>query len=140
MKKSNIFSTLILLNSIAGFSQMPVTVDQARANAINTALAGGTNQSTVANNQIVYNPGATINGYANVQYNGYIDPTVTGAQDYLETNGIIDGTTRTLDTSNSVPGAIGGSIDVSSSGGATYQVPIMVSPGSHGLQPNLSIV
>ena len=45
-----------------------------------------------------------------------------------------------LDKSSCIPGTIGGSIDVSPSGAATYQLPILVSPGSHGVQPNLSIV
>lgn len=46
----------------------------------------------------------------------------------------------TLDKSNYVPGTIGGSTSISPSGGATYQLPIQVSPGSHGMQPNLSVV
>lgn len=45
-----------------------------------------------------------------------------------------------LNTTDCIPGTIGGSIDVSSSGAAIYQLPIQVSPGSNGMQPRLSIV
>ncbi len=48
--------------------------------------------------------------------------------------------TQSLDKTNCIPGTIGGSIDISPTGAATYQLPIQVSPGSHGMQPNLSIV
>jgi len=37
-------------------------------------------------------------------------------------------------------GTIGGSFDVSPSGAATYNVPIAVSPGTMGMQPNVSVV
>ena len=52
----------------------------------------------------------------------------------------ISGNGRTLNKSNYIPGTIGGSIDVSPTGAATYSIPIQVSPGSHGVQPSLGIV
>lgn len=52
----------------------------------------------------------------------------------------IDGSTRTLDKSTCVPGSLPGSVDVSPTGAANYQLPIQVSPGSNGVVPNLSIV
>lgn len=39
-----------------------------------------------------------------------------------------------------VVGAIGGTVDVSTLGAATYTIPIQVPEGIHGIQPNLSIV
>lgn len=39
-----------------------------------------------------------------------------------------------------VVGAIGGSVDVSAIGGATYTIPINVPEGIGGIQPNLSVV
>jgi RHS repeat-associated protein len=59
---------------------------------------------------------------------------------YSSGSEIINGTNRTLDKSNFIPGSIGGTIDVSPSGAATYSIPITVSPGSHGMQPDLSIL
>jgi RHS repeat-associated protein len=45
-----------------------------------------------------------------------------------------------LDKTNYVPGAIGGNINIGNSGDAIYQVPIESAPGSHSMQPNISIV
>ena len=45
-----------------------------------------------------------------------------------------------LDKSSCIPGTVGGGVDVSPSGAANFQLPIQVSPGSHGMQPNLSVV
>ncbi len=47
---------------------------------------------------------------------------------------------RTLDKTNCIPGSIGGSIDISATGAANYSLPILVSPGTHGMLPKLSIV
>lgn len=47
---------------------------------------------------------------------------------------------QTLNKTDYNPGTIGGNIDVSPTGAASYQIPIAVSPGSNGMQPNLSIV
>lgn len=44
------------------------------------------------------------------------------------------------DEAEGVVGAIGGTVDVSALGGATYTIPIQVPEGIHGIQPNLSIV
>lgn len=51
----------------------------------------------------------------------------------------VNGTVPALDNNNCIPGTIGGQVDVSASGAANYQIPIQVSPGSNGMQPNLSI-
>lgn len=39
-----------------------------------------------------------------------------------------------------VVGAIGGNVDISTLGGATYSIPIQIPDGIDGMQPNLSIV
>lgn len=42
--------------------------------------------------------------------------------------------------SNSIVGALGGDVQVTPMGMATYSVPIEVAPGTNGVQPNLSVV
>jgi len=49
-------------------------------------------------------------------------------------------TTLVGQTIGNAPIKMGGIVDVSPAGAATYQLPIQVSPGSNGLQPALSIV
>ena len=60
------------------------------------------------------------------------------AQKQLQTpvNGVIGGPEG---KGNGVAGAIGGSVDVSGLGAATYTIPIDVPQGIGGIQPNLSI-
>ncbi|MCK9618377.1 MAG: hypothetical protein M0R21_11155, partial [Lentimicrobiaceae bacterium] len=52
----------------------------------------------------------------------------------------VNGLTRALDKEHCIPGTIGGNIDISPGGAATYQLPIQVSPGTHGMQPDLGII
>lgn len=47
---------------------------------------------------------------------------------------------QVLDKVNNIPGTIGGAIDVSPTGAATYTIPVRISPGSNGMQPDLNIV
>ncbi|MFT6945919.1 MAG: hypothetical protein ACJARP_000329 [Vicingaceae bacterium] len=51
---------------------------------------------------------------------------------------IFAGTNRTFDASKEV-GKIPGDYSVDASGGVNYSIPIQLSPGSNGVQPNLSI-
>lgn len=48
--------------------------------------------------------------------------------------------TRTLDKTNAKVGTLPGSVVVNSLGAATYEIPVIISPGSAGMQPSLSIV
>jgi len=66
----------------------------------------------------------------------------TNAQSPLEGSiAYIDSpTVQILDTDNNIPGTIGGVINVSPSGAATYSIPLKVFPGSNGMQPGLNIV
>ena len=52
---------------------------------------------------------------------------------------LVNGASRALDINGSAPGSIGGTINVSATGVTTYNIPIAVPPGSHGIKPNLSV-
>lgn len=48
--------------------------------------------------------------------------------------------TRSLDKTNAKVGTLPGTINVSSFGSATYEIPIFVSPGTAGMQPIISLI
>ncbi len=50
----------------------------------------------------------------------------------------VDGANRTLNTSYEV-GSLPGSVNVSSSGAATYTIPIDIAPGKAGMEPSISV-
>lgn len=96
----------------------------------------------IAQDQIVFQPGFSINASnlmghtftAKIDKEFVIQPTNDGSTTFNPA------TIPSLDKNTCIPGTVGGSIDVSATGAATFQLPIQVSPGSHGVQPNLSIV
>ncbi|NVO09211.1 MAG: VCBS repeat-containing protein [Bacteroidales bacterium] len=94
-----------------------------------------------ARDKITLQPGfhITPTNLSGHKFTAKIDHTLANQTNSYESTSV-NGTVPALDKSNCIPGTIGGSIDVSPSGAATYQLPIQVSPGSHGMQPNLSIV
>lgn len=66
----------------------------------------------------------------------YINEDLIFSTDYINP---VDPVTRTLDLTLPV-GTIPALTEVSLTGAATYNIPIRVPPGTHGLQPNLSII
>jgi RHS repeat-associated protein len=52
----------------------------------------------------------------------------------------VDPNTRTLDKSIAKVGTLPGTININSTGAATYEIPVFISPGTAGMQPNISIV
>ncbi|HEY4787472.1 MAG TPA: FG-GAP-like repeat-containing protein, partial [Bacteroidales bacterium] len=114
---------------------------------LSTTLANS-DATLTADEEIVFIPGFNANG---ANFNGHTfravaDHTVTKPIDigdpldytffpvYPE-----DGTTRALNKTNCIPGSIGGTIDVNSTGAVSFVLPIQVAPGSHEAQPDLSI-
>lgn len=109
------------------------------ASSISTALASS-DQTVVARDNIIMGNGFSLKGVSGKTFNAKIDFSVASeTNNYLTGTNIVTGTSRALDVSNYAPGAIGGSINVSPTGAATYNIPVMVSPGSHGVQPNIGI-
>lgn len=52
----------------------------------------------------------------------------------------VDPNTRTLDKTNAKVGTLPGILNVNSLGAATYEIPIVISPGTAGMQPGISLV
>ncbi|HOT15013.1 MAG TPA: SpvB/TcaC N-terminal domain-containing protein [Bacteroidales bacterium] len=117
-----------------------VILDGTCAASINAGLVTS-NQTVVARDQITMKAGFSVSSVNGKKFEAKIDYTkVYVTNDYLTGTGIVTGTSRPLDKTNCAPGSVGGSINVSPTGAATYNVPIIVSPGTRGMQPNLSIV
>lgn len=106
---------------------------------IQTALSTGS-YTLKARDGIILQPGFNLAASAGHSFTATLDNSVANQTNSYQPATVNSDPVPALDKSNCIPGTIGGSIDVSSSGAATYQLPIQVSPGSHGLQPNLSIV
>ncbi|HEY9123778.1 MAG TPA: SpvB/TcaC N-terminal domain-containing protein, partial [Bacteroidales bacterium] len=117
-----------------------VSLDATCASSINAGLVTS-DQTVVARDQITMKAGFSVSSVNGKKFEAKIDYTkVYVTNDYLTGTGIVTGTSRPLDKTNCAPGSVGGSINVSPTGAATYNVPIIVSPGTRGMQPNLSIV
>jgi|WetSurMetagenome_2_1015567.scaffolds.fasta_scaffold00864_12 RHS repeat-associated protein len=105
---------------------------------VNTPLTG--TQEFVYSTDICLDPGfsytPSAGGYFLTRVEG--DEAIPSAN-YVDPASIVDPDTRTIDTSLPV-GAIPGTFDVSSTGAATYKIPIYTAPGTGGLVPSLSIL
>jgi RHS repeat-associated protein len=142
LMKKYIFLTLILLSSFkfvnaqsCDFSQKSSIVTNSSCN-IPTALQTA-NYNLVARDQVTLSAGFSLSNTSGNEFTVKTDHTIAPPAEYLGSE--IDGSTRALDKTNFVPGTIGGSINVGESGSASYTVPIQVSPGSNGMQPNIAI-
>ena len=93
-----------------------------------------------ARDVVTLSAGFSLNNTLGYTFTANTDHTIVpNTPDYLTPSQVVTGASRTLDKTNCVPGSIGGSINVGPSGAASYSLPIQVSPGSHGMQPNLGI-
>ena len=105
--------------------------------ANNSLLLAAQKMVTISNNT---NSNVTIKNTSGYNFTIQTDNSiVVSTPGYLGSSQIVNGTTRTLDTKDYSPGSIGGTINVSSSGATNYNIPVIVPPGSHGMQPGLGI-
>jgi uncharacterized protein (TIGR02594 family) len=104
-------------------------------NATGSTYSTGTLTSTIFLRRLV-----SDNGICGTANSNTVKLTVAFPDaDYLSGEEIIDPLSRTLNTSLQV-GSLPGEFNVNNIGAATYQVPVFVSPGTAGMQPQISIV
>jgi len=142
IKKRLIFIVSILLVMMQGFAQCDYTPNQSTV-----TIGSGTNcpefTGLQTNNTTIY-ASDKVTLAAGFSFNNTTSHTLTIKTDNLNlvANYVVPNAPVTPSFSTSdiyIPGTIQGSVDVSPTGAATYSIPIVVSPGSHGVQPQLSI-
>ncbi len=149
----NLLTTILLfINVISCFTQNcstnNTTITTNTPGTLACTQANG-NEVLSAQDMVTLTAGTKLN---NSNTSGYIftvaaDHSIVGDANYNSSDGVAisatqgsNGSTYTLDNTDYAPGSIGGSIDVSPSGASTYSFPILVSPGTMGMQPSLSVV
>jgi len=138
---------IIIVNSIYCFSQScspneSVLTTNSLCSTMQTALKSS-NQTLSARDKVVLTAGFTLNNTSGHSLTVATDHTIFNFYNYtseISATKNSNGTTHSLDKTDYAPGSIGGVIDVSPTGAATYSFPILVSPGTMGVQPSLSVV
>ncbi len=95
--------------------------------------------TAIARDYITLNPGYEINGEAGIEKELKIDESLVFSADYRPEGDYANPLTRKIDKSKPV-GSMAGSGSVTPTGGAAYQVPLILPPGTAGMQPNVSVV
>ncbi len=125
------FFSLTLFSSL--FSQDDVDV------IILDQVETGTTHTHVAREKIVFKPGYEYAAQQDAHVQAYIDAWLSETVPYTPLMSDTDFSNQQIDESLPV-GYTVGSHAVTPSGGASYSIPIFVSPGTNGMQPDLGLV
>ena len=133
--KHNILYLILLIASpfLASAQVIYDEVHEDESFVLNTTLNSNQNHHYTASERIVFNPNfrySPSNGKSSLFE---INPTMV----FPPTAGLTGGPNA---GDNGVLGSIGGSVNVSALGGATFTIPIEVLPGKDGIQPALSVM
>ncbi|MBK7132277.1 MAG: VCBS repeat-containing protein [Bacteroidales bacterium] len=122
-------------SSLTGFDSWS---DLSSLPAVNYNTANLTILGSSSNNTMYYRCKVTSDCQVIYSYSAVLSiafPNIT----YLEGSAIPDPLSRQINTSLEV-GTLPGEVNVNNIGAATYQIPVFVSPGTAGMQPQISIV
>lgn len=120
------------------FAQTTITISEAIPN--NTEPI-----ERIARDAVIMKPGFSYKALSTTPLRAALDKTLTGDQLYAGSSPTQAGTPdpntppRTLDKSLAV-GSVGGAVNVSPSGSASYTVPISIPAGINGMQPSVNLV
>jgi len=134
MNYSHLSLPLTLVLVLFNFVQLN---GQEKSITLATNLSGSTKEY-VARDNISLLPGFEFAATSGKFFNASIDPTLIfpPPANYLTDNGTI----TTNPAQGGAVGSIPGQFAVSSTGAATYTIPIECPPGINGMQPNISLV
>ena len=97
------------------------------------------NKTYIARDSIKFKVGYKYSAIYGHSMKASLDPGLQCNTAYMSSSSLPNLEERILDDSKQV-GATNGAFNVSSTGGATYQIPIFTPPGTAGMQPQISIV
>lgn len=129
--------TFVLLFIFLCYSLSLIAQDPKEYLVLNTSMSG--NITYIAKDSIVLKPGFSYTPSAGNTFTAQIDPTLLfppSGNTYADANGNI----VSSPSQGAVVGNLTGSFNASPTGAASYTVPIEVSPGIQGMQPNISLV
>ncbi len=92
----------------------------------------GTSKHLIARDYIKLTDGFRFTAQSGKSFHGQINPNLIFQTEYTDV--------QTPFSTDLPVGSLPGSVDVSPTGAATYQIPISLPPGTAGMMPNLSIV
>ncbi len=132
MKKQYFYRILIAFNLFIPF----LCYGQEKTITLSTSLSG--TQDIVARDAVILNPGFNYSASGGYTFTASIDESLICDVDYLTGDVVPNPSNRSLNTSYEV-GSTAGAFNVTASGAASYTIPIIVPPGTAGIQPSLRI-
>jgi len=97
------------------------------------------NQALIARDKVTLQAGFSLNNTTLNMFSVYTQNSIVPTASYTPLTNVVDGASRTLNTTDCIPGSINGAMNVGSNGKISYTIPINISPGTKGMQPSIAI-